>query len=626
MDNGSQWWAADEHEVAGRVFAYVSEVDRSQWYLFDRFVKLAALYDPYDTSNGHGYLPSSPWSGPDGIVSENLIASNVDTVYAELAATDVRARFMTDGADWEQQRTAREMGYYAEGVCKQLDVDIKHKLGFKDGSLKGTGLVKVYVDWVAKRPRVEWVLVDDIVVDEGEVRGGEPLQMHERIFVDREVLRGKYPDREVEISQAQTGEGWRDWAGYHPIERDELVVIESWRLPVGVRGTEYYKPGLHTVCIDGLALVHEEYHEDFFPFAVFRWSMRPRGWYGIGLGERISPHQRRKNKLAWQIDAGIDRWASPTTYVGMADANLAVKTTNRIGTVAVVKGGPPVTVMPPAVSPEVYARDEALTEKGFEETGLSRMAATSRRPPGVNSGVALREYRDQRSQRFSQQEKGFEQFKLDIVWLLMWCCKELGDDAPVVTRRTRFGTKKIRWADVDMGEVKVQLQAASNLARTPAGRTQLVMDWAQAGIISVDEVRRLIGHPDIEKTWSTYTAALENIERMLDEVLDGATDVVPEPMHNLKLAAWRFQQEYNLVQMNGAPEEVLDALHAFITQAEWMLELLEAPPPMAMPPGEMVGPDTGGPALPPGPMPAGPPQGPPPQSALAPEAMNLIAR
>lgn len=626
---GARWWDADEDSVAQKVFDYVSEVESAQSGLFDRFVKLAALYDPYDDSSNMGYWPrgSAPWGGPDGIVSENLIASNVDTVAAEISATNVRARFMTDDADWSTQRRARHMEFYAEALCKTMDIDSRHRDQFKIGALKGTGLVKVWVDWAEKRPRAEVLPPDDIIVDEQEVRAGEPLQMHERAFVGREVLRAAYPEKSLEIDRAQNDSGsrWTTWANYRPIDRDELVVIESYRLPVGERGSEHFVKGRHTVCIDGTPIVDEEWLEDFFPYSVFRWSRRPRKWYGIGLAERISGHQRRKNKLSWQIDRQLDQHAVPTTYVGAADANLAVKSTNRIGTIAVVKGNPPVTVIPQAVSAETYRRDEQITDRAYEETGLSRMAATSRKPPGLDSGVALREYRDQRSTRFALPEKGFEQAKLDIVWLLMWACKQLGDDAPVMTRKTRYGKKKLRWSDVDLGEVRLQLAAASDLARTPAGRTQLALEWAQAGVISQDEARRLMRHPDTERAMSLYTAALENLEATLEDILDGEEGIVPEPYQNLKMGIWRFQQGYLKAQQDGAPEEILDNIQLWIVQAAWMLDMAEqpmAPQQGAMPMEGVAGP----PELLPGGLPQGPPQGPAPQSALAPEAMNLIAQ
>jgi hypothetical protein len=607
-----RWWEVDDGQVNGPVFEYVAQVESAQAELFDEFEKLATLYDP-------------PHTGTQSYMTENLIASNVDTVYAVIAATEVRARFLTDDGDWSTQRTARHLELYAEGLDKLLGIDEACRRAFKDAALKGTGLVKVYID-AFDRICVERVLVDDIIVDETEVRAGKPRQMHERRFIDADVLKGAFPEHERAIERACStghGAGARFWADYRPIERNEVVVIESWRLPVGVEGMPGYQAGRHTICIDGQDLEDEKWTEDFFPFARMTWSDKDKGWYGIGLAKRIAGTQRALNKNNWHIDAQLDQHARPTTYVRPADANLAVKTISRLGCVAVVKADYPQTIIPPAVSAETYNRREVYKSAAFEESGVSRMAAQSMKPAGLDSGVALREYRDSTTQRFAQQEKSHERLKLDAITLSLWCCKKLGKKAPVIVRRSKHGPQFIPWAKVDLGEVRVQIAAASNLSRTPAGRQQLVLEWAQAGIVSQDEARRLMRHPDTERAMSLYTAALDDIERCIEEVLDGDI-VVPEPYQNLQMGVWRFQQSYLKARGDGAPEEILENLRQWIDQAAYILAggaepanvnagLEAGAPPMA--PELAAGP----------PLPGGPPMEAPPQAALAAEAMNLRA-
>lgn len=578
-----KWWDEDEGSVHEKVVPYVGEVERINADHFDRFVKLAFLYDPSDRSH------FDTFEGPVAQVQDNVVASNVDTVHAIVAATEVRARFMTKDGNWSEQRRAMHLEWYAENLSAQLEVDEKCSDAFKDGALKGTGLIKVYIDEF-KQIRAERVMVDDIIVDNAEVRDGKPRQMHQRRFVDRDELKAAYPGFEAEIDKSQmnsvAGISWRYWAGYRPIERNEIVVLESWRLPVGVKGRDGYKSGRHTICIDGADLFYEDYDETYFPFAVFRWSKRDTGWYGLSLAERIAGHQRALNKLNWQIDRQLDQMAVPTTYVRLADANLATKTTNRLGTIAVYKGDLPQTVIPKAVSPETYGREETLHRRSYEISGVSKMSATSMKPGGLDSGAAIREYRDVTTQRFAPQEKAFERLKLDVVWLMIACAKQLGNDAPIMLRRSRWGAKKIEWSDVDMGDVKFQIKAAANLSKTPAGRMQLTLEWAQAGIISQDEARSLIEHPDTEHALSLYTAADRDIERCIEESLDGNI-LMPEPYQNLKLGVWKYQQSYLKARNDGAPEDILEGLRQWIVQAGFILNPPVAPQPTA---GDMVTP------------------------------------
>ena len=260
----------------------------------------------------------------------------------------------------------------------------------------------------------------------------------------------------------------------------------------------------------------------------------------------------------------------------LADANLAVKSTNRAGTIVPIKGEMPVTVIPPAVSGETYRRQETIKASSFEESGVSRMAAQSMKPGGLDSGAALREYRDASTQRFAPQEKDFERLKLDVVMLVVGACKQLGDDAPEVMRKSKHGPRAIKWADVDLGEVRVQIAAASNMSKTPAGRVQFAMELAQAGIISKDGAIRLLQHPDAEAELSLYTAARECIEADIESMLDGNVEV-PDPYLNLKMIGWLGQAHVNKAKQNGAPEEVLESLRQYTVQAAWMLSQAAGP-------------------------------------------------
>lgn len=604
--NQRAWWNVEEGSKYTAILDYVSTVEAQQADLFDRFVKLDSLYDP---NNSAGDVRRG--SDQLGLVTENVIASNIDTVAAVVAAVDVRARFMTDDGDWSTQRTAKGLELYTEGLCKLLNVGAACRMAFKMGAaLKGTGLVKVFAT-EDDEIRVEHVLIDNIVVDEVECRhGGSPKQLHQRQTFDRDELVAMFPEYEDKIRAAQRGmsRDWRSWADYRPLENNEIVVIESWRLAFGKIGGASHRPGRHTIVIDGCDLLDEEWHKPTFPFAVIRWSERANGWYGIGLAERIAGHQRALNKRNWQIDRQLDQLAVPTTYVSMADANLTTKTTNRLGTIAVIKGSPPVTIIPQAVSGETYKSRDDLKSSAYEESGVSRMAAQSVKPAGIDSGVAMREYRDQTTQRFAMQEKAFERLWLDVVVLVLDCCKDLSKAAPVISKRTKFGARKIKWSDVDMQDVLIQIVAASTLSRTPAGRYQLALEWAQAGVISTDEWRRITEHPDLDRVLSLYTQGIESIEKDIETIEDGDY-VTPEPFANLQLAVRVSQMAYLRDRDLGAPEEVLESLRQYSTQAAELFSRAAAPAndnaAMPMDPGQPV-----------------PGQ---PVAALAPEAMNLMA-
>ena len=203
--NATRWWEAEEGQKHTAVFDYVSEVERTQVDVFDRFIKLAALYDPNDPAVIRGgWWPKGVGSmSADTNMAENVVASAVDTVHAQISASEVSPRIQTDDADWSMQRRARHLQWYAEGLMKLLGINELAPDVFKDAAIKGDGLLYVYADHELKKICVERVLVDDIIVDDTECRAGKPRQMARRMFVDRDELIARFPDFEEEIERAK---------------------------------------------------------------------------------------------------------------------------------------------------------------------------------------------------------------------------------------------------------------------------------------------------------------------------------------------------------------------------------------------------------------------------------------
>lgn len=600
------------------LFDVVRRYEADQSDVFDRLDKLEALYDPNN--------PDARDSGEQlSHVQENVIASNVDTVHAVVSTSDVRARYMTDGADWATQRRARHLEWYSEEIGKRYGILPACRKAFKEAAKKGNGVTKAWM--VQEDLRVDHVLIENIISNPDECReGGTPRQLHEWSWVDVDDLVARYPGKREEIERARGSNETGRYTRTLLSENNTVQVLYSYRLPIGKPKAKGYKAGRYSVCIAGETLEDTKYEKPHFPYSMHVWSERLNSLYGISGAERIAGIQRALNKRNWQIEKQLDGAAVPTTYVRPVDAGLAQKK-SRVNGYAVAKGDWPKQDVPIAVSGETYKSRVDLRESAFNEFGVSQMAAHAAKPSGLDSGTALREYRDQTTQRFAPQERAFEQLVLDTMWKAIDVCKDLGDAAPEVTRKSRFGKKKIKWADVDMCDVAVWIAPASTLGRTPSGRVQLVLELAQAGIINTDTTRRLIQHPDLEREISLYTAALENIEHCLDEIADGKY-VMPEPFMNLEMVVWRGQSEYLQWRDDGAPEDRLEDLRQFVVQAAWMVSQksaanTNAPADPAMMQGgdPMLAADPT--ALPQ--LPGGAPSTVMPQAALAEQAMNLRA-
>jgi hypothetical protein len=594
------WWDTARGEAHKKTIDFANAAENELGDTFTRLFRLEYLYDPNN--------PDADRRQQDR-VTENAIASNIDTVTAVVAATDIRVRYMTDGADWKQQRTAKRLEWYSEDLGIRYDVLPKCRKAFKEAAKKGNGLIKVYE--VFDEPRVEHVLIENIIVPQDECRDGrEPRQLHQWDYIDADELEQRFPAKATEIQKARE-QGRRRRNSYsRKLMTNDVECLWSYRLPVGCKGKKGYKPGRVTLVCEGTTFLDEKLDE--LPFAMMVWSDRINSFYKISGAERIMGIQRALNKRNWQIEKGIDNVVSPPIYVRPADYGHLSSKANRTSAYQQVKADWPQTIQHQAVANETYNSRRDLKQSAQEEFGQTSMATHGAKPAGVDSGIAMREFKDQTTQRFASQEMAFEQLVLWTHYLLIGVCKRLGAKSPKVMRRSRFGTLSMTWKDVDLGDVRVQMKASANLNRTPAGRQQMVIEFAQAGIISTDQARRLVGHPDLERELSLYTAALEDIEHTLDAIADGKS-VMPEPFTNTKMATWRGQGEYLKWQHDGAPEEILESLRQYVVQAAWMQSQAAAPQQPAN--GNM----------PVDPMAAAPPVDAAPQAAFAQQAMDVMA-
>lgn len=635
MIDASLWYEADE-DVHKHVFNFVSRVEQEQGGIYDRLLTLESLYDKHSPD---GSLAGDPRGAADMLndMAENVVASNVDTTYAAVATAEIRARFLTNDADWSTQRRAKKMELYSEGLGKQLELHRKCRLAFKEAAKKGVGLAKVYADrW--DEVTVEHVAIEDVVVpDEDSRSGAPPLQLHHvQRHYDRARLKAEYPEAADDIDHTFSGSMLSTDVRSEPSAgqwvKTKIVVIESIRLPIGKRppapkkgekvkkanrhGARYV-PGRRTITIANRTLLDEPYHKPYYPFATIAWSDRKGSFYAISGAERIAGIQRALNKRNWTIERMLQQNAHVTTWVRPADFGAQGKM-NDTGNWVPIKGEYPKTETPPAVHPQLLNSRADLKQSAFEEFGQNQAASHGSIPAGLETGAAVREAVQARTQRFAPQEADFERLVLDAVWLLIDACKDLGDAAPeVIESRWK---KPIKWGEVDMGQVKIQIEAASTLPRSAAGREQTILEWAQAGVISTDSFRRLSEHPDLERELSMYTGALDSIDQQIEVILDGGIST-PEPFDNLKMIEWRATATFHNVRIAGAPEQVLENLRDYISQAAWISSQQQAQNENAMAgaqPGMMPG------AVPPAQGDInGPPAGQPPAAALSNQAMQL---
>ena len=551
------WWTHtdDAHEEIMGLYEAIKE---DQVYRKDDNLKHLRLYGNYFHSGlSHASYSRTASTGMRHRVTLNVIQSMCDTVAAKIAKNKPKATFLTSGGDYRMQRKAKLLDKFCEGQFYSTNIYNIMPRVFLDASVFGTGIMKIY-EYDGKI-KCERVFPDEVVVDDRESVYGEPRQLFQVKYVDRNVLENIYPEYKNAIRDAASPED--DNEGHR--ESNQIICVEAFHLPSG----EGSGDGRHCICIDGATLVNEDYERPYFPFVFIRWTERLLGFYGQGLAEQLTGVQLEINKLLYNIQEQM-HLAKPKVFVEAGSKISKAHLNNETWGVIEYRGSPPQFFVPKTVSGEIFSHLDRLFNRAYEITGVSQLAAQSKKPAGLESGVALREFQDIETERFMLTAQQYEKAFLDAARQMVDIARDVhsrGDSYEVISQGDK-NIEKIKWKDIDLEEDQyaMKIYPTSLLPTTPAAKLQKVIEMLQSGMLSQQEARGLLDYPDLEAVNNLATAARDDIDMLLEQMLEKGVYIPPEPFSDLELSIRVMQSAYLRAKINGVPEERLDLLRRYI--------------------------------------------------------------
>jgi len=597
------WWDSTKSDAHESVFAAVAFLDKNQQYANQDFLRYAKLYGNSDivglTSSSYSRVDSS--SSQMSRLTLNVIKSCCDTVTAKIAKNKPRPYFLTDGGDWSMQRRAKQMTKFASGMFYKTRIYKTAPRIFLDACVFGLGVVKIF-EKDNQQITAERVLPCEIMFDDAEAFYGSPRQIHQVKYIDRAVLKGMFPDKKDEIENANRKV--RNDLGVGLNLADQVPVIESWHLQSGPDGTD----GRHMMSIDNAVLFMEDYEKETFPFVFLRWTDRLMGFRGTGIAEELMGIQLEINRLLKTIQLSMRLCSVPKVFVENGSKVVMEHINNEIGGIIRYTGQKPNYEAINAVPVELFQQVDRLYSRAYEMSGISALSAQSKKPSGLDSGKALREFSDIESERFATQQQQYEQFFVEAAEQMIDLAKDIYDrDGSFETvAPNQKNIERIKWKDVKMSkdEYAIQIFPTSSLSKTPSGRLQDVQELLQAGFIAREDGLKLLDFPDLEAVLNIENAASEDIDMMIEAMIERSEYFSPEPYQNLILGIRKCQSSYLRAKMNKVPEKNLELIRRWISEAETVLNptLPEQPemqdPGMMLDPG-MMGAPMANPELPP---------------------------
>lgn len=560
------WWKLSTDELPQNLSSLVKELEINQAEGQETALRNARLYGNLDMLGLSAFNYASV-SNPTALQSRltfNLIKSCTDAATNRIAKSKPRAQFLTDKGNFTQKTKAKKMSLASDALFYETNFYEKAQTMFRDGCLFDQGgWLKVYR--ANGRPQVERVLPQEIRFDDIESFYGQPKSLYQVKYISRDALEEAFPDKKALILNSPA-EAPAVTGSTHSV--DLIKVIEAWRLATPTN------LGRHVIVTANATITDNEWTRQEFPFVWFQWGKPLFGFRSVSLASELTPIQIELNRTLKTIQQ-IIRLTVPKLFVEKGAKVVMAHLNNDIGGIIEFTGTKPTYDFLQVIPPDLLAHVDRLIMRGYEQAGISMLSAQSKKPSGLDSGRALREFNDIESERFAINQQQYENSCMAAAKLLLheasMCAQE--DPKFKLNGITSRHMETLEWKEIEMGEDEyiIRPYPVSFLSNEPAGRLQEVQELAQAGFINRDMALKLLDFPDLEGAMSLLNAAIDDIDMMIERMIEKGEPQTPEKYQNLNLAIQMTQSAYLRAKTENVPDDRLELLRSFMTQCEAIL-------------------------------------------------------
>lgn len=592
-----RWYELEGDECAREVANIVEWIDESQQPLRQRALDSLSLYEGRRISalDPAAYGTSTPYSD-EGYERLYMNAGRmiVHGVVAKVAGRlKPKCQMVASGADWPTKLRAKRLERFVEAQMTQAQGRYRDGWAlalraFQDACVAiGRGTLKIFADHEEGKVVIERVLPWEVFTDARETRSGaRPFNRFQRMFIERDRLAARFPEFADQIMVAEAAQDLVRSPGSRRLA-DSVAVYEGWRLPFGEG-----RPGRHVICTKNCMLESSDWTRNEFPFVDVYWTEEFLGDGGTSLIEEIKPsvdevnctaeRMREMEKLAGNVYGSFEE--------GTVDPEILKLNDNGIWIPRTAGSAPPTFTIPGGFGPTTIQWFQLNWSKCFELSGASEASTTSRKEPGVTSGVALRTVSAIETERFSVQANSYEHMcGVDIPRHIIACTRELAEEDPKFSAHwpgSKF-LEEIPWKEADLDEDKYVIQpcAVSGVVNTPEDRLQLGQDLYNGGIIGKDAFLRIIEFKDFESEVQRQGTQYSLVERYIEQWRNATEETqesgafryrAPIPFMNHAAAIVQVAEAYMAAELDGAPDFNLRFFVDFMRDCDAQIQKLEA--------------------------------------------------
>lgn len=478
--------------------------------------------------------------------SLNVVASCIDTLHSKISQAKVRPFFNTVNGSFKDIQCVKQAQQFFDLFYDVEQVHKKVADAFRDACVFDTGVI--YIDEDSKK--IERALPFQIYYRPSEMT----YEQLSRVAFERkdypvcllpEKVLSKFKNKDLE---------YIDYCVYYDIFNKVKAYFGN-----------------------GSLILKEAYDRPELPFVFLHYKNPILGGTTQSVADILYDIQIEINVLMAKIKDASQLNPAMTFFVPEGSSIKASQINNRVGNIIQYKpnsaGGTPIATSTPAFIDNQYLELlDSLIKKAYDMVGISELSAQSKKPSGLDSGVALSTMEDVESDRFETQVNQVIRCYVDIA---KKCLCVFAPDELILPKNVNRAN--ITWSEVvtESDNMSIQYSAADNLSKDPSVKLQQLQMLASAGVIPSARIAQLCQIPDIELGYSLTNNAIDTVMSLIKECIENDSYDIPDfvPFALLKEEIINTQLSLRAAgSKNNADIEKLNKLYQAIEEKDLELK------------------------------------------------------
>lgn len=551
----------------GCFYNYLSKRDAKYRRNFNRYcnngARRADIYNLYDNPLSFLYTGMQTQEDVGVMPILNVIRSSIETLVSKVSQTKVRPFFNPVNGTYQTRKICRSAQAFFDEYYDKESIYSKAALSLRDACVFEVGHLWADDDDYKLKRILPW----EYYYDPAELNYGKLSRCY--------VMRKSYPAIQLKHLKSDTVK--------KALDSDLSAKVEYIVFYDLVDKIKHY-------------VVNQEYcgskkiDYDLPPVATLYYSPPIKGSFSTSMADNLYTIQRQIDTLTERIHVAVELTPANTIFIPKGSDVKASMFNNEIGAIFEYMpipgiGSNPVQISTPRpIDPMYTDLLERFINYAYQMEGISQLSAQSKKPSGLNSGVALQTMEDVESERHEVVLQAYIKFLMDIAKVTIEVFPDTADVLPA-----KQGRANVKWADIrrERGLFNIQFSASSSLSKDPKTKMEQIEKLLAMQIIDPDMASSLLEFPDLEDAYAVSTASYDAAQRMIERAIEG-NDIDYYECVNLKQLYREIVNTLLRLDANDEDPEVLNNLVNFMAKVKADMMMVEEaanppPPPEALP-------------------------------------------